>query len=598
MASNPRQRQHPVHQSRLAVPILVTLLAANFVALMLHAAFFLPLDIENGEDSLRAFISGRVQHLNGRDNGDNQETRKRKSVSSPSHAELLHSFDERNHQYIRYDAIPSQLRRSFGVVHQLPSIPERRLSRPSYQFNIPPNAVHNLTYFLEARVRDDVEDRPLYLYNPMLLPLDERFLDSSIVKDLSIVRDGAQIVSYIAVFRVSNFGNCFGPGKGVPDTYQNYLGLALLDSDLNIIMQQSTSPRSAMDAVIDLNQHLNELRWTPGGISRRKHPKPKQYMQDCQIFGAKSTPSSIKFDQLVLLCNEYAMPVQLQIIDKDRTANDDKIEVEGSTIHFANTYGSNLKLTAMEYPNMILYGGKNMHPFHATPNQSSKTIGPGFLEIWPSGPHTFTYLDFTTSPYVQRGSNGLNLANSTKKEPDSSYATIESTAHPSPITDRDSGSACCVPITWSDEDGSRMLLLGFSHRKTRKKPKENAYNYVSRVYAFEPMPPFDVVARSGLFCLGFASNQTSETEQTSNEQVAGATGLYKLTIQGTQFDCPRIHFVTGKFFLRLSLLRVALTYLSSALTRIIELLRSNREDRRRGYNHRELRRERLLSQDD
>lgn len=540
MASNPRQRQGS--HGRLAVPILVTLLVANFFALMLHAAFFLPLEIENGEDTLRAFIRGREQHLNGGGN------RNRKNESSPSHAELLYSFDERNHEYIRYDAIPSQLRRSFGVVHSLPSIPERRLSRPSYQFNIPHNAVHNLTYFLEARARDDVEDRPLYLYNPMLLPLDERFLDSSIVEDLSIFRDGTQIVSYVAVFRVSNFGNCFGPGKGVPDTYQNYLGLALLDSDLNIIMKQSTSPSSAMDAVIDLNQHLYELRWTPyaGGMARRKQPKPKQFMQDCQIFGAKSTQSSIKFDQLVLLCNEYAMPVQLQIIDKDRTANDDKIEVEGSTIHFANTYGSNLQLTAMEYPNMILYAGKNMHPFHAiAPNQPSTAIGPGFLEIWPSGPHSFTHLDFTSYPYVQRGSNGLKLANSTKYEPDPSYATIESTAHQSPITDRDSGSACCVPISWSDEDGSRLLLLGFSHRKTRKRPKENAYNYVSRVYAFEPMPPFDVVARSGLFCLGFASNTTSETEQTSNEQVAGATSTYKLKIQETQFDCPRIHFITG-----------------------------------------------------
>ena len=544
MASN--RLQH------LAVPILVTLLVGNFFALMMHAAFFLPLEMENGEDSPRAFISGREQRLGGRGKSDNLQRdkpkgrRERKNESSPAHAELLYSVDERNHhEYIRYDAVPSQLRRSFGVVHQLPSIPERRLSRPSYQFNIPPNAVQNLTYFLEARVREDVEDRPLYLYNPMLLPLDERFL-SSIVEDLSIVRDGVQIASYIAVFRVSNFGNCFGPGKGVPDTYQNYLGLALLDSDLNIIMQQSTSAPSAMDAVIDLNQHLNELRWTPSGISGRRHPKPKQFMQDCQIFGAKSTPSSVKFDQLLLLCNEYAMPVKLKIIDRDRTANDDKIEVEGSTIHFANTYGSNLGLTAVEYPNTILYAGKNMHPFHAiAPDQPSTTIGPGFLEIWPSGPHSFAHLDFTSYPYVQRGSNGLKLADSAKNEPDSSYATIESgTAHPSPITDRDSGSACCVPITWSDGDGSRTLLLGFSHRKTRKRPKENAYNYVSRVYAFEPMPPFDIVARSGLFCLGFASNETSETEQTSNEQVAGATGSHKLTIQET-FDCPRIHFVTG-----------------------------------------------------
>lgn len=30
---------------------------------------------------------------------------------------------------------------------------------------------------------------------------------------------------------------------------------------------------------------------------------------------------------------------------------------------------------------------------------------------------------------------------------------------------------------------------------------------MSRVYAFEPFPPFDIVVRSGFFCLGYVPHQ-------------------------------------------------------------------------------------------
>jgi hypothetical protein len=91
------------------------------------------------------------------------------------------------------------------------------------------------------------------------------------------------------------------------------------------------------------------------------------------------------------------------------------------------------------------------------------------------------------------------------------------------------------------------------------------------IYAFEPTPPFNVVARSGFFCLGFALLKRSddaldgtsqmvvagrshavrhlrddEANESDNEQVWGAANDYKLKINGEVFDnCPAIHFVTG-----------------------------------------------------
>jgi len=166
--------------------------------------------------------------------------------------------------------------------------------------------------------------------------------------------------------------------------------------------------------------------------------------------------------------------------------------------------------------------------------------------------------------------HGANkVLKSEKPEPDASFVTIDSVnnqkkgggSSSSPLIDRDSGSACCVSILWKDGENhgaGRRLLLGFSHRKTRI--KAGKYNYVSRVYAFEPNPPFDIVARSGFFCLGFAptslhdhgsGNSPSlqmggdEALESDNEQIWGATREYKLKIKNEEFNCPRIHFVTG-----------------------------------------------------
>ena len=52
-----------------------------------------------------------------------------------------------------------------------------------------------------------------------------------------------------------------------------------------------------------------------------------------------------------------------------------------------------------------------------------------------------------------------------------------------------------------------------------------------------------IVARSGLFCLGFALSD--EARQSDNEQVFGAANDAKLEISGEVFNCPRIHFITG-----------------------------------------------------
>ena len=280
-----------------------------------------------------------------------------------------------------------------------------------------------------------------------------------------------------------------------------------------------------------------------------------------------------------------------------------------ASMSFDNAYGSGLRLMALDMPNVIMMGGKNLHYFRADAttrgvgNGGGSTAaagmvggdGDGYLEIWPGGPHETMRMDFANydGPIVR----------SSEPEPGASFATVDGVPLPDrgggrdvgagPLTPGDSGSACCVSIRWRDDndgdasgvsggggvgagkkDGEgRRLLLGFSHRKTRRGLGRDSpqYNYVSRVYAFEPTPPFNVVARSGFFCLGFALLKRSddaldgtsqmvvagrshavrhlrddEANESDNEQVWGAANDYKLKINGEVFDnCPAIHFVTG-----------------------------------------------------
>ena len=486
---------------KLAFLILFLLIAANLVALIIGCYLLpSPTDLnainkafDNGGSRLPSDISSSRKI----EVGDKRASKKRMIRSRVE----VHAAES-----IRYDTISSLLVSSPGVVHQLPSIPEKRRMRPKVygNYSIPADAVTNLTYFLQSRLRDDEEERPLYLYNPSLLPVTLE--TNSLVNWMGAHAESKAM--YIATYRVSNFGNCHGPGRGVPDTYRNYLGIALLDKDLNILQNGA----EYYDAVIDLNVQLLGT----------KRGKVQQTLQDCQMYTAPVKKMDGKDPSLLLQCNEYVMPVKVQI----NTDGHFQTPTEQNEITLKNHYGTKLQLSVLQKPHSITRNGKNMHH-----------LGSGVIETWPSGPHEWIQVDFSLKPF-----RNFQTMKSPGIEPEPSFTTPDSN-----LIDRDSGSACCVPVQWSDEYGERQLLLGFSHRKTRKAPKKDSYNYVSRVYAFETVPPFNIVAKSGFFCLGFANNKPDDAEAklSDNEQLFGSANEYKLTIHNEVYDCPRIHFVTG-----------------------------------------------------
>ena len=104
-----------------------------------------------------------------------------------------------------------------------------------------------------------------------------------------------------------------------------------------------------------------------------------------------------------------------------------------------------------------------------------------------------------------------------------------------------------------------MVLVGISHTKTstinnpwwlrdiynryRYNVTIGAKRYLSRFVAYQPYPPFDIVARSGWFCLGFADID----EAGGGNTLAGSNQQYRLDLfsSSTGYRCPMIHFASG-----------------------------------------------------
>ena len=171
--------------------IFVILLSLNFIIFVVNVWVFLPTPV---------------------DNSFSVPTRRTKPHRPDPAAEVLRqALHNSSRKEIPYDIVPKILHQSdsfHGVVHQLPSIPVRRRMIPNTapqngEPYVPLDAVNDLEYFLKSRESEIEEHQPLYLYNPMLVPLDDEVLDSTILDDLSVGQNNA---AYIGVYRVSNFG--------------------------------------------------------------------------------------------------------------------------------------------------------------------------------------------------------------------------------------------------------------------------------------------------------------------------------------------------------------------------------------------------------
>ena len=119
------------------------------------------------------------------------------------------------------------------------------------------------------------------------------------------------------------------------------------------------------------------------------------------------------------------------------------------------------------------------------------------------------------------------------------------------------GSACCVSVDTPSmalhgtgaTTASPTLLVGVSHRKIplyhRNWRENNQLNFTIRqytniLYAFEPFPPFRIVAVSGNFCPGF-----TQPSDESDNYLVNLTRGQPYTIGEDIMECPFITFISG-----------------------------------------------------
>mmetsp|Transcript_26614 Transcript_26614/g.48219 ORF Transcript_26614/g.48219 Transcript_26614/m.48219 type:complete len:473 (-) Transcript_26614:416-1834(-) len=131
------------------------------------------------------------------------------------------------------------------------------------------------------------------------------------------------------------------------------------------------------------------------------------------------------------------------------------------------------------------------------------------------------------------------------------------------------GGACCVSLSLEEMseagvvvpdakkdgnwEGIDSVLVGVGHTlvmfyaKNKMPSNERMLipdtNYVSFLYAFDPRPPFQLLARSGYFCLGFASTSEDEEGGTINPHSV-LTHNRPLQQNNETFACAQIHYVS------------------------------------------------------
>jgi len=482
--------------------------------------------------------------------------------------------------YLRYDEAGVQPIPGTARSHHLPfaipasrTIPRHLADDMAYHLSQRRNTTSRSVQGKSYRLSHDYskDHRTLYLYNPHVLPLhntieisgssksDPDFLSKS---DLHALTGGDSSVRYLVTYRAFLGCNCFGilPKRQIMRAGEmiSYLAIALLDEHLDVI--------NGTDVLVDFN-----LSPQKGG----RNDYVDQFREDCRTFLINR--------QIQILCNNKIHRVQIRRTgDKGaQTIPDPGSKGTGDDFRvpyiYENIHGDGLEVTLTQYSSNI-HAAKNMNIFRSLvlPPENTDVVIENkehsydhYLQIWPI-PHGYNRIRSIQNPKKNIQINPNFMTYSTASLPSLSFDTPDTTATRLECKNSDDdkisgcteapffpediahGTACCVSM---DLEGSRVMV-GIMHIKLSrqnpfwKKDKHERYNnfvhdqFLSGFVAYDTKPPFDIVARSGLFCLGFA-NEDEGLSDIKGSALAGQNTQYRLNLFNDTFDCPVIHFISA-----------------------------------------------------
>ena len=282
-----------------------------------------------------------------------------------------------------------------------------------------------------------------------------------------------------------------------------------------------------------------------------------QYREDCRTFLIRGS--------MHIVCNSMTHRVRIRrtsgtLDDRSNVMthpNSPRFDPTKSKVPliFPNVYGYGLELTLLDESKQ-LFDGKNLNVFRALDKNNTYEY---YLQTYPV-PHQYHRLKVGSNLEIEGigKSNRNTLPFPSFDTPDTNNnRTVcrrqrkKKKCNETPFfpDDVDHGTACCLPM---DLEGSQVMV-GISHVKLSKKDqfwKKDEYSryksfmydqFLSRFVAYDTKPPFDIVARSGLFCLGYANEDEGRSE-VNGTPLAGRNTQYRLELFNETFDCPPIHF--------------------------------------------------------
>jgi len=358
-----------------------------------------------------------------------------------------------------------------------------------------------------------------------------------------------------------------------------YVGIAILNKKL----QAATLPNNnniydSLDIIVDLNKELAKIY---GKQFTRK--QRKRLLQDVRLFQLH--------DRVYLSVEAWLIPICIQITNDDESnlmqefspamckLNDNTME-EIPALYKSNyrlklyVTGDIIHIQGTVTPKGVI--GKNFQYFHvSTHDQMLQSRTKVFMEFYPAMPRQLYDLGQEIAKvHLLHNIPGDQKSKQKTVVDIQKLRDIESSQHPNPISQvsksldgtlksfikRDRGSACCVLITKAHYQdilpslpASSISILkqvnytfqvGISHSKSRNKmpsSQGDRYNYLSRLYVVSTVEPYEVIARSGLFCFEFPNEKKTAT--TNFGSVGSEYTQKKLELNGKTYNCPNIHFV-------------------------------------------------------
>lgn len=488
------------------------------------------------------------------------------------------SFNATSNKYWRFDEAAPSVHRA--VTHYLPSIPkEYRLAPAGTDIAIDAtttmmtkNAMtshdgqikhYNWTRYVQNSSNVFPQKTHLFEMNPSIIQFPVE-----LQRHLSAMLSNYSEVYYLSSYRVTHVNNCF-TGRKEDDTdiyiqmsgggswkvhdrrhHDDYLGLALLDSNLEIVVDTVVSLHKGVLGSDYQDYRLFVLR------DRLYLTTNKLIVELFLTVGEEETPSLSNGND-----KQQDPPVRLPLafpkeFQPTRNQTSSSLHVWLSHQVTCPVHGTYRATIAKNRAKTKDYSSSKNLLYFVDATAHGNTV----VSHFPRGnPHDVRRVELETRCGRQKVTPAPPRFNATLEweEIPPSFRTIDEELYP--VANRtnnlymsDRGSACCVWIpdirnssssSPQNDNNHAKLLLAVVHPKTvfpgKNLPQGVVPNsYFSRFIAIEPTPPYRIVARTGIFCLGYSEERESGHPLWSERND-------RMTMGGNTFDCPRISFVTG-----------------------------------------------------